>query len=172
MRSNLNRWAQFGVGVAAIAAAASFGCGGSNDTKSPTAAASQAAPTTSAAKPVTTSAATSAATAAAAATPGATTTSGGAATTLNLVAKNTLYDKNELKAKPGTVTIQVDNQDDGIPHNIRVYKGKDNTGQDLGKTDIEAGPGKQTLTLELTAGEYFFVCEVHPATMAGKLKVE
>jgi plastocyanin len=173
MRNSLNRWAQFGAGVVAIAAAASVACGGgSNDKKSPTAAASQTAPTTSATKPAATPATTSAATKpAATATQGAATPGSGEATTLTLIAKDTLFDKSELKAKPGTVTIQMDNQDDGIPHNIHVYKGKDNTGQDLGKTDIEAGPVKQTLTLELTAGEYFFVCDVHPATAAGKLEV-
>jgi plastocyanin len=96
----------------------------------------------------------------------------GKATTLTLIANNTLFDKSELTARRGTVTIQMDNQDEGIPHNIHVYKGKDNTGPDLGKTDIEAGRVKQTLTLELTAGEYFFVREVHAATMAGKLEVE
>lgn len=159
MSRNLNRWAQFGAGVIAIAAAASVACGGGSDTKSPTAAASQAAPTTSATKP------------AATATQGAATPDSGEATTLTLIAKNTPFDKSELKAKPGTVTIEMDNQDDGIPHNLHVYKGKDNTGQDLGKTDLEAGPVKQTLTLELAAREYFFVCDVHPATMAGKLEV-
>ena len=106
------------------------------------------------------------------ATQGAATPGSGDGTTLTLIAKNTLWDKSELKAKPGTVTFQMDNQDDGIPHNIHVYKGKDNTGQDMGMTELEAGPVKQTLTLELTAGEYFFVCDVHPATMAGKLEVE
>ncbi len=95
----------------------------------------------------------------------------GVATTLTLVAKNTLFDKSELQAKPGAVTIDMDNQDAGIPHNIHVYQGNDNTGKDMGKTEFEPGPVKQTLTLNLTAGEYYFVCEVHPATMAGKLVV-
>jgi plastocyanin len=42
----------------------------------------------------------------------------------------------------------------------------------MGKTEFVAGPVKQTLTLTLAAGEYFFVCDVHPPTMSGKLEVE
>lgn len=96
----------------------------------------------------------------------------GGGNTLTLVAKNTLWDKNELKAKPGEVTIIVDNQDPGIVHNVHVYKGEDNTGEDMGMSDLEAGPSQQTLKLTLEAADYFYVCDAHPATMEGKLDVE
>jgi len=90
---------------------------------------------------------------------------------LTVVAKNTLWDKTELSAAPGDVTIDVDNQDAGIVHNIHVYKGSDSSGEDLGMTDLEAGPSEQTFTFTADAGEYFYVCDAHPATMAGTLTI-
>jgi len=92
--------------------------------------------------------------------------------TVELVALNTLWDKSELKAKAGTVTFNVDNQDAGIVHNLHIFKGEDAKGEDMGATELEAGLIKQQLVLELEAGEYFFVCESHPATMFGPLVVE
>jgi plastocyanin len=91
---------------------------------------------------------------------------------LTLVSKNTLFDKTELRAKAGEITIKHDNQDGGIVHNVHVYKGSDATGEDMGMTELEAGPVEQTLVLNLEPGEYFFVCDAHPATMAGTLTVE
>jgi plastocyanin len=91
---------------------------------------------------------------------------------LTLVSKNTLYDKTELSAKAGEITIKHDNQDPGIVHNVHVYKGSDATGEDMGATELEAGPGQQTLVLNLEPGEYFYVCDAHPATMSGTLTVE
>lgn len=153
LRSSLGRWALLGTGALASAMSLSVACGGGDTTPAATALA-----TTSAGSPTQTP------TAAAAGDAGP--------TILTLVAKNTLFDTTELKAKPGEVTINVDNQDDGLPHNVHVYKGSDNTGEDLGKTELESGPVQQTLKLNLTKGEYFFVCEVHPPTMSGKLTVE
>ncbi len=81
------------------------------------------------------------------------------------------FDKSELTAAAGAVTIVFDNQDAGIVHNISVHEGKDATGKTLGKTDLEVGPIEQRLQLDLTAGTYFFVCEAHPTTMKGPLTV-
>ena len=139
-------------------------------TSAPADAASAEAPSTTPSATATTAAAAATPAPAIAATPA--TSAAGAATTLQLIAKNTLFDKSSLQASAGAVTIDVDNQDAGIPHNIHVYKGKDSTGEDIGKTEFEAGPVKQTLKLTLAAGEYFFVCDVHPATMSGKLEVK
>jgi plastocyanin len=91
---------------------------------------------------------------------------------LRLIAKNTLFDKSELRAEAGEVTIIDDNQDPGIVHNVHVFKGSDADGEDMGMTDLEAGPATQTLTLELEADEYFYQCDAHPATMFGTLIVE
>lgn len=95
-----------------------------------------------------------------------------AASEITLVGKNTLWDKTELEAKPGEITFTVDNQDGGIVHNIHIYTGTDNTGEDVGETELEAGPVTQTLTVTLEPGTYFFVCDAHPATMAGTIEVE
>ena len=90
---------------------------------------------------------------------------------LTLVASNMLFDKAELKAAPGAVTITIDNQDTGIPHNLQVFKGSDNSGQSLAKTEVVTGPAKHSVTLELQKGTYFYQCDVHPTTMTGKLIV-
>ncbi len=92
-------------------------------------------------------------------------------TSLTLVASNMLFDKAELKAAPGAVTITIDNQDTGIPHNLQVFKGSDNSGQSLAKTEVVTGPAKHSVTLELQKGTYFYQCDVHPTTMTGKLIV-
>lgn len=153
MRSSLGRWALLGAGALVGAMSLSVACG-DGDTKR-----ARTTPGSAVFAPPT-----QAVTAAA---------GGGAGPTiLTLVAKNTLFDATELSAKAGEVTIRVDNQEDGLPHNVHVYKGNDNSGEDLGKTEFESGPVIQTLKLDLTKGDYFFVCEVHPATMAGKLTVE
>lgn len=140
-----------GAAVVMVAATGFVACGGGDDDDA-------AKPTTAATK-----VATAAATADNGDEPGG---------VLTLVSKNTLFDKTKLRAKEGEITINHDNQDGGIVHNVAVFKGKDATGERMGATELEAGPGKQTLTLTLEEGEYFFVCEAHPATMAGQLIVE
>ncbi len=81
------------------------------------------------------------------------------------------FDKSELTAAAGTVTILFDHQDAGVVHNISVFEGTSASGTLVGKTDLETGPVKQTLTLDLKAGAYFFQCDAHPTTMKGKLTV-
>lgn len=96
----------------------------------------------------------------------------GASGTLTLVSRNILFDKNELTAPAGEITIVHDHQDAGIPHNVAVHEGTDAEGELIDKTEIEPGPVEQRLTLNLEAGTYFYVCEVHPTTMTGILTVE
>lgn len=91
---------------------------------------------------------------------------------LQIVSLNTLFDPTELRATAGEITFEHDNQDGGLLHNVHVYKGTDATGESVGMTELEAGPSQQTLTLTLEAGEYFYVCDAHPATMTGELIVE
>lgn len=81
------------------------------------------------------------------------------------------FDKTELTAVAGTVTILFDHQDAGVVHNINVFEGTSASGKSVGKTDLETGPVKQSLTLDLKAGDYFFQCDAHPTTMKGKLTV-
>lgn len=106
------------------------------------------------------------------ATPQGTATSGGGGgSTISIAAVNILFDKTKLTASAGTVKIEFDNKDGGIPHNINVFDGKDASAKSLGATAIEAGPVKQELTLDLKAGSYFYQCDVHPTTMIGTLTV-
>ncbi len=92
-------------------------------------------------------------------------------TTLKIGAKDILFDVDRLVAPAGPVAIELDNQDGGVPHNLHVHRGSDATGDSVGKTELEAGPVKQTLGLELDSGEYFYVCDAHPTTMTGTLVV-
>lgn len=110
------------------------------------------------------------ATAVSKATPAAS-TSAGAPVAIKASGSVLKFDTDKLTAAAGSVTIAFDNQDAGIPHNISVHEGGDAKGKTLGKTDLEAGPIKQELKLDLTAGSYFFQCDVHPATMKGTLTV-
>lgn len=168
MHSTMTLWP---AGLVAVAALLSAACGGGSSEKTPTAAATVAATATR-------SAATAAATKPAnpatqpAETPTAAATSATAGTTLTLAEKNNLFDKSALKAAPGDVTFVINNQDNGIPHNFHLHKGNDAAGQDMGNTQIEVGPGTQTLKLTLTSGSYYYNCDVHPATAFGKLEVK
>ena len=85
------------------------------------------------------------------------------------MAKDILFDRARLDVAADSVTIELDHQDAGVPHNLHVFAGSDATGQSIGKTELETGPVKQTLDLDLDAGEYFYVCDAHPSTMTGAL---
>jgi plastocyanin len=56
------------------------------------------------------------------------------------------------------VSIVIDNRDDGVNHNIHV---KD--APEPNRTQLELGISQQALTVALPAGEYEFVCDIHPA---------
>jgi len=142
----------FAVG-AALALVGSVACGGGSDNDEP---ADTSAPATTPAAP------TAQPTEAAAAKP----------SPLELVGKDILFNTNRLEAAAGAVIIEFDNQDGGVPHNVHVFNGSDATGASLGQTELEAGPVKQTLQLDMGAGEYFYVCDAHPTTMTGTISVE
>ena len=95
----------------------------------------------------------------------------GAATTLVLVGQDSKFDKTALAASAGPITIKFSNKDGGIPHNIHVFEGTDAKGKSAGQTDLVPGPIEQELKLDLTAGEYYYHCDVHPTTMKGTLTV-
>ena len=153
MPAHMTRAALLAAGAALVlAGAAACGGGSGNDAaddRDPAASAEQ--PTQSPAEP----------TAPAAAEP----------TTLRLGAKDILFDVDRLDAPAGAVAIELDNQDGGVPHNLHVHRGSDATGDSVGNTELEAGPVKQKLELELDSGEYFYVCDAHPTTMTGTLVV-
>jgi plastocyanin len=86
------------------------------------------------------------------------------------------FDKSELTIAADTnVTITVENADDGVRHNFAVYESEDDAlgGEDpIAETEICTAPCVDTVTLNLSAGEYFFRCEVHPSQMTGTLIAE
>ena len=62
------------------------------------------------------------------------------------------------------VTIEFDNRDDGVPHNVAVYT--DATAADaIFVGEIVTGPVRTTYTFTApeTPGNYFFRCDVHTA---------
>jgi len=62
------------------------------------------------------------------------------------------------------VTIEFDNRDDGVPHNVSVYT--DSSAADaIFVGDIIAGPERATYTFTAPPepGNYFFRCDVHPS---------
>jgi plastocyanin len=94
-----------------------------------------------------------------------------ASTTLQLAADPTalLFDKDELSAKPGQVTIDFDNPSQ-IPHNVVVLK----DGEELAGFE-PITEGKEELEADLDAGSYEYICSVPghaEAGMKGTLTVE
>ena len=69
------------------------------------------------------------------------------------------------------MTIELDNQDQSIPHNFHLFRGSDPTAESVGMTPVIAGPVVKTLDVQLDAGQYFFHCDVHPNQMKGTLVV-
>ena len=83
------------------------------------------------------------------------------------------FDKSELTIAADTnVTITVENTDDGVAHSFAVYESEEGAlgGEDpIAETEICTAPCVDTVTLNLSAGEYFFRCGVHPSQMTGTL---
>jgi plastocyanin len=97
--------------------------------------------------------------------------SGGGGTTLKLAADPSgapRFDKSSLSAKPGTVTIDMDNPSD-VPHAVEIEgQGVEEVGE-----VVEKG-GVSTVTADLEPGEYEYYCPVgnHEAEgMTGTLTV-
>jgi plastocyanin len=94
-----------------------------------------------------------------------------ASTILQLAADPTqlAFDKTELSAKPGKVTIDFDNPSP-IPHNVVILE----DGKELAGFEPIA-EGEEEVSAELAAGTYTFICSVPghaPAGMEGTLTVK
>ena len=92
-------------------------------------------------------------------------------TTVQVTAKNLQFDKKSLAAPADQeFTIQFSNQDAGVPHNVSVFMDRSG-GEPLLEGEIVTGVTETTYDgPALEAGDYFFVCEVHP-NMNGTFKV-
>jgi plastocyanin len=84
---------------------------------------------------------------------------------VTLVADDLRWDTDCLRAAPGPLTIEVDNRDDDVNHNVHLPDAPDSPA-----TDLEAGPVTQALDVTLAAGSYEFICDLHP-NMVGTLTV-
>jgi plastocyanin len=79
------------------------------------------------------------------------------------------FSSDRLSAPAGEpFTLTFDNEDDGVPHNVAIYK-DDSAVQSLFVGDLADGP--RTVTYDVPAldpGTYYFRCDVHPQ-MSGSL---
>jgi plastocyanin len=96
----------------------------------------------------------------------------GAGTALTLTAKNVAFDKTSLSASAGTpFSIQFDNEDAGVPHNVAIYTDS-SASQVLCRGTVVTGPQQTSYAVPaLTAGTYYFRCDVHPNQMNGTFTV-
>jgi plastocyanin len=79
-------------------------------------------------------------------------------------AEDMAFDPDELEVPAGEpLTIVIDNRDEGVNHNIHVEGAPGPN-----KTRLEQGVSQQALTVTLEAGEYEYVCDIHP-NMTGTL---
>ena len=84
---------------------------------------------------------------------------------VTLVADDLRWDTDCLQAPPGPLTIEVDNRDDGQNHNVHLPDAEGSPA-----TDLAQGPARQELEVEVPAGSYEYVCDIHP-NMVGTLTV-
>jgi plastocyanin len=89
-------------------------------------------------------------------------------TALQIVANDNKFDKDCMAVPPEQAfTIELDNQDLGIPHNVSIYD-TSNGNETLYKGDITYGPSKITYTVPAQAkGTYEFICDPHAEFMRG-----
>jgi len=102
-------------------------------------------------------------------------TGDGVSSQLELTAKDTLWDTDELEAPADQdLTIVLHNEDGGIAHDFDIYTVEEGEAEDLAfDGELFKGIGTETFTVPaLEAGTYQFICSVHPATMVGTLIVE
>lgn len=92
---------------------------------------------------------------------------------LRVVGRNLRFDVGELSAPARTAfTIVFDNRDQGVPHNLAVYRFGPPAKDAVANTPTKPGPETQRLAVSpLEAGRYFYQCDVHPTTMTGTLVV-
>lgn len=98
---------------------------------------------------------------------------GGATAEIQMVA-GTAFSTDELRVPASTpVTITADNTD-GF-HSFAVYESEAaaQNGEDpIAETETCGAPCKRTVEVNLSAGEHYFRCEVHPTQMTGTLTAQ
>jgi plastocyanin len=81
------------------------------------------------------------------------------------------FDPTTVEAKASSpFSLVFDNQDTGVMHNLVLSNPDGSPVAVTGDTAFFAGPGQRTYGVPaLAAGDYKFVCQVHPGTMTGTL---
>jgi cytochrome c oxidase subunit II len=88
---------------------------------------------------------------------------------LKLTAANIAFDKKDLSATAGQPFAIDFTNNDSIQHNVAIYQGSKN----LFRGAFFAGPGTTHYVVDaLPAGQYTFVCDIHPTAMTGTLTVK
>jgi hypothetical protein len=98
----------------------------------------------------------------------------GGPVTIRLVAQALRFDKRSVAASPNVeVTIQLDNQDAGVLHNVAFYTNNRAT-QSIFVGQTFPGPAvvEEKFTSPPNPGNYYFRCDVHPDTMTGTFEVQ
>ena len=91
-----------------------------------------------------------------------------------IAAKGTAFDK-ECLAEPANkgFTLNFNNQDAGVPHNVVFFKGRDASAPVAFRGALFPGPATQKYQVPaLASGRYFFHCDAHPQAMTGTLVVK
>jgi plastocyanin len=94
--------------------------------------------------------------------------------TIALVAQGMAFNTSKITVPAGAhVTINFDNQDSGIPHNLAVYE-TSSAEKVIFQGKRITGPSKTTYVFDAPtkAGTYFFRCDVHPTMMTGDFIVK
>ena len=67
-------------------------------------------------------------------------------------------------------TIDFDNEEAGVQHNVVIFDGKDAEAPALFTGEVIIGPKTTPYSVDaLPEGNYFFHCEIHPTTMTGEV---
>ena len=85
-----------------------------------------------------------------------------------IIARNIAFEPTAVAMQAGVpLRIVLQNEDASVPHDILVRRG----GQDIAKTEIITGVARAEVSFgPLAAGEYEFLCQVHP-NMTGTITI-
>jgi len=85
--------------------------------------------------------------------------------TVEIAAENVAFDTETITVPAGAeVTVNFENRDGGVPHNVAVYRDSSAT-EAIFVGEIVTGPAQVTYTFTAPSepGTYFFRCDVHPS---------
>lgn len=90
---------------------------------------------------------------------------------VELSAADIAFDANVIQASAGEAFTITFTNNDSEPHNVAIYT--EEGGEEIVKGDvIDGGATTEVEVPAQEAGEYFFVCDIHPGEMTGSVVVE